>query len=255
MPGEDGIPRRKALVTTASVGSALVGLSGVSAGDDGSASVDPDRNSEYILDDEYWRNENGVVEFDHADFDEWEITITDPDYGSDLQSSSVEPQFYIGDKKNATMETGSPVQNLNDPSAETAFAPLFDTFITLAGGTIPDYVPGIGGSDWGLGAGVIFNMSTLTVDIELTFSVGNTEVVLWAWEIGHKGSDGLCTSFTPSNFPVEVTPCVDIGLDGDTLHIGGSVDLCAPPNDPCPGISCQYCLTGIGYSEEIDLPF
>lgn len=256
MPDKDnGIPRRKALMTTAGVGSALVGLPSVTGADDGSeTSIEPGRRSDYILDDDYWRNENGRVEFDHANFEEWEIDFRDSDGTARATSQFEDLEVYVGKQRNATLDSGSPVRNLGGPSMDTAFRPLFDTYVTLAGGTIPNYVPGIGGSTWGFGAGVKFNVATLSVEIEITFKVGNTEVVLWGWELGYQDSKGLCASVTPSQFPVEISPCIDIALDGDSLHIGGSIDLCAPPNDPCPGVDCQYCITGIGYSEEIPLP-
>lgn len=273
MSDENNIPRRKALVTTASLGSAMIGLPSAAAASKGSGKGsgrgksgkgprrgNPGKNSDYILDEDYWTNENGRVEFDHANFDEWDVVVTDATYDTGSQTelqtaqTAVEPDIYVGKQKNATLESGSPVRNV-DGMTTSSLGSMVDTYITLASGTIPNYVPGIGGSDWELNAGVKFNMSALSVDINIAFKVGVTEVVLWGWSLGYKDSKGLCTEVTPSQFPVSIEPCIDVTLDGDTMDIGGSISLCTPPDDPCPVVSCQYCLTGLGFSKSIDLPW
>jgi len=247
------IPRRKALLTTAGVGSTLLGIPGAASADDGSDSFDPDEHSEYILDEEYWRNEDGEVVFDHANFEEWDLAVTSSSGRSAASAqtaeTTTEPEIYLGKQKNATRRTGPTVVNVGDAMTNGQVSAMgSDTRVTLAGGSIPNYVPGIGGTSWGINAGVTFNLSALSVDLSINLRVGSTQIVLWGWSLGPEGDRGTCMSVTPSQFPIEVEPCIDVTFDGDSIRFGGSVSLCAPPTDPCPGFSCQYCITGVSIS-------
>ncbi|MFC4449875.1 hypothetical protein [Halorussus aquaticus] len=246
------IPRRKAILTTAGIGSALLGVPGAASAGDGSDSFDPDEHSKYILDEEYWRNEDGEVVFDHANFEQWEIVPKakqGQSAGAQTADASATPEIYLGTHKNATRRTGPAVVNVGDAMTNGQVSTMgSDTRVTLVSGSIPDYVPGIGGTTWGINAGVTFNISALSVDISINLRVGNTQIVLWGWSLGPEGDKGTCMSVTPSQFPVEVEPCIDVTFDGDTLRFGGSVSLCAPPTDPCPGFNCQYCITGVSVS-------
>lgn len=265
----------------------MIGFSDVVAGkgDSGQSPSSRRRDIDYILDEDYWTNKNGQVEFDHADFESWEVIVTDrrldrgqgvaeaPTDRVSLPVPSETPNgvdVYVGEHSTSSISPERAVKNvgLRNPISESSIARsggggkqvrpamtmnMPDTYVTLAGGSIPDWVPGIGGTNWGLQAGVKFNASAVEVQVDISFKVGVTSVVLWGWEFGY-GERGLCTEVSPSNFPIELEGCIDVQLDGQALSFGGSVSVCAPPSDPCPWIDCQYCLSGLGVSVSVPTP-
>lgn len=276
------IPRRKALLTTAGLGTTLVGYPGVAAAQDDTDGNSTRRrenamnaNSKYILDNEYWENENGEVTLENANTDEWEIIVKE----KEENGKRVEPQppqdvdVYLGKYKNAEPGSGEPIiingtssnargrfssGNLNSNSdvttASVTTASLPNLYHTLASGEIPNSAPALGGTDWAIKMGIQLNAGGLSADANLTFQIGKSEFKVWGIEISYGENKGLCTDWRPGQFPVSLDLCIDIKWSGKSeISVGGSADLCVPPEDLCGRwLDCQYCIGGIGLSHTFD---
>lgn len=279
-----GISRRKALQSTVGLTGVVMGVSGIAAGDgdpDGQEPSGPLRDSEYILDEDYWRNDNGKVEFDHAKFDKWDVTVTDQSGGIRRpatpgvdQSSLPVPSglshglnIHVGENKTSSISTDAVVQNAGSgvssrpttrPSTGigSVRSPTMNSVskdVMLVGGSIPDWVPGIGGTEWGIEATVTAYPSISYCYLSLTLEVGVTSVVLWSWGFFYDFQREFCTQVTPEDFPLEIESCLVVELDGDDLTLEGTYEICAPPDDPCWLVDCQFCGSGSLGDVDIEL--
>lgn len=263
------IPRRKVLLSVGGVGTTLVGSPAVAAADNDTISGSRNRNrshlnsnSDYILDREYWTNEDGKITLEKAELDQWEVTVYQKRKRNQvaIQSSREidDVDIYVGKKKNATPPSGesivehghSPDSGIKTASVTTAAVP--NLYRTLASGKIPDGAPGpLGGTDWSINMGIQLNATALSAEADLSVQVGASEVTLWSVGISYGDNKGFCTDVSPGQFPLAVEPCIDLKWDGQSeITVGGSVDLCTPPEDLCGRwLDCQYCLGGVGISE------
>ncbi|GAB7119477.1 hypothetical protein [Natrinema pallidum] len=262
----EDIPRRKALLTAGGFGTILVGYPGIAAADDDSNNNSKReqayRESEYILERDYWTNENGDVTLENAEIDQWSVTTykqEDQNNGLNTQSSKqvTDIQIYVGKHKNADPPSGQPIieheteseSEVSQVPVETTASP--DLYRTLASGEIPNSAPELGGTDWAINMGIQVNATALSAEADLSVKIGASEITLWSVGISYGQSKGFCTDISPSQFPVGIEPCIDLKWDGQNeITVGGSVDLCVPPEDICGNlVDCQYCLGGVGISE------
>lgn len=263
---QNNVPRRKALLAVGGLGTALVGPSSVAAAAD-DTTVDAAHaggsDSQYVLEREYWTNENGEITLENAELDEWEVVVYETDQNKNkigIQSSqrADDVDIYVGKYKNSEPASGeSVVSHGNAATAPAAPASTVtpagpDLYRTLASGEIPDSAPGpLGGTDWAIKMGIRVDAGSLSAEADLSIQVGASSVSLWSVGLSYGESEGLCTDISPSQFPLAVEPCINIQWDGESeITVGGSVDICTPPEDLCGRwLDCQYCLGGVGISE------
>lgn len=257
----NSLSRRKVLATTGGVGSAVVGFGGLANAAAAQEGPDRDDAPEPLTSDQ-WTNEDGVVTLEGADFDEWEVLVTDQ---VDRPSAPIRPEqipdrvgVYVGEYRNAESPGGEPIRR--DDRVRRPAPPTYDpdTYFTLADGTFPEFstpIGDFGGWYWAIKGGVKWNVSALEAQADISAQIGAVTITLWNVTISYGGSDGLCTSISPGKAPIEIGFCLDLELEADQISFGGSVDLCVPQTDPCPVVDCQKCLTGIGLSASADAPW
>lgn len=198
------------------------------------------------MDEDHWTDANGELVIPDSELEEWNISVAERGRENGLSThgrSQVPAGVEIHGKKQ------------EDLAAELGPHALPQTYYTLGEGRFPDHVDVLGGVYWAIKGGVQFNVSALSVEIDLTFQIGSVSIAIWSWEIGYGKSRGLCTDITPGKFPLAVDLCVDAKFGDGDLVLGGSVDLCTPPDDLCGRfLDCQYCLTNVGLSTSVDVP-
>lgn len=200
----------------------------------------------YILDEDYWSDEEGDIAFDQADPETWKLV-------NDVENDDSTEEFnvYVGEDRNADPDSRDVIVNYNDTPI-TTFA---GTYVTLADGRVPKSVPVLGGSYWAIKGGVQFNIAALSASIDITLQVGAGSLTLWGWELSYGKDRGLCTDVSPGKFPLTLDLCANVTWSGtDRIGFGGSLDLCTPPGNPCGAINCQYCLGGVGLGGSVRVP-
>jgi hypothetical protein len=213
----------------------LFGLSGV-------VSAQADANSGSAT--SRWHNKNGEVEIPQSELDKWTVTFHDREVEGGLQQSTLsgatdQPDVYVGQNKNSV----PPSQRLTT----SGFLP--PTYLTLASGRLGSEFGPLSGTGWELTGGVRFNVTRLEASVDLTITIGATDVELWGWSVGPKGDRGICSDVSPGAFPLVIEPCLDLYFGTNTLSVGGSVNLCSPE---VGGVS--YCIGAIGFSYPVPIP-
>lgn len=191
-----------------------------------------------------WHNENGRVEIPQSELDKWTVTFRDREVDGGLQRSALsgatdQPEVYVGQDETAVSQS--------QQFTTSGFLP--PTYLTLASGQLGSESGPLSGTGWELTGGVRFNVTRLEASVDLTISIGATDVELWGWSVGPKGDRGICSDVSPGAFPLVIEPCLDLYFGTNTLSVGGSVNLCSPE---VGGVS--YCIGAIGFSYPVPIP-
>lgn len=288
--GKKDIPRRKILRATGSVGTAVIGVSGVAAGQSNSNNG---------------KKKGLTKEKVERALSNTEVPVTDPrsKSGVEIESSGVpdDVKIYIGKNQNAKPPHGRPfaiesyeeyLQREAPPGFEKPnpqISPLsLDSAAsgpTLLGTSDEVNIqPADFGTDFfylkedvgsvtlegytfnvGIGAGVKIE-GTSALDLEATLSVDlyidGVSFSLTSFTVGYGVTDkGLCLGPFNVNYSVlrglDVELCGKAGLtevSGDQLEVtfGPTLSLCV---DPCPGFTCAYCKEiSASFSKTFDNP-
>lgn len=237
--------RRKTLLTTAGLGSALIGATGMASakGGSGKGNKGNGNGSGKNKNQGYYYDKDGDLVIPDSELAKWEVVVVEDENKAKLDSD-VLPQsaegvdIYVGENKNAV-----------PPSEQVTTSSLPPTYITLASGTLPSDFPELGGMGWKLTGGVRFNLIRLEVTADLTFSIGGVGVELWGVGIGYSSRRGYCADVSPGAFPLVIEPCLDLQFGAEEVTLGGSINLCSPE---VGGFS--YCLGALSYSQSVDVP-
>lgn len=228
--------RRKALLTTAGLGSALLGFPGAA-----SAKEEVTKN---VNKNGYYYDKDGNLVIPDSELEKWEVVVVEEKNKRLLDDenppeSTEDAEIYVGENKNSV----PPSQQV------TTFSSRPPTYVTLASGNLPNDFPGLAGVGWKLSAGLRFNLARIEVTADITFTIGGVDIELWGVGVGYSDDKGYCGDVSPGSFPLTVEPCVNIQFGAEEVTVGGSVDICSPD---IKGFT--YCIGAVGFSVPVDVP-
>ncbi|NUB90450.1 hypothetical protein HT576_05300 [Haloterrigena sp. SYSU A121-1] len=264
MSRKDDTSRRKVLLTTGSMGSAVVGLSSIAAGDTGDTS-DTSNSSAEVTDEESKLNlDRSNVQLTSASPD------NQPESSGQTPSFIDNPKIFIGQTKNAETPNGEPIaveseEEYLDREAPPGFSPndlqhsKFNTTAVTPASLPSSYIKktksvSFSGKTFevgvGIGASLKTNFKSAGANLKVDLYFGGFSVTVSEFGIGYNISDkGICLSRIKGSYSIvdiEADICLNVTFTGDTLSIGVKANLCA---DPCKVIKCQACK-GIGFSPD-----
>lgn len=221
-----GLPRRKALLTTAGFGASVIGLSNPAMAKDGNNKT---KNSRGNSKEDEWVNKNGELDLPQEVIDDFEVTAYDADSGA----KRTDVPIYTGKNKNSI------------PKAERSLVTTESwsdlTYITLYDGSLPD---NLGGWTFRVSGGLKYNAVGPSISVDFTVTIGVVELALFAIGISKSESDGICVPVKPpKTVPLELDPCVDLSWSGGS-HVTGKFTINVCSADVCgnwDAVDCQVC--------------
>ncbi|OAQ54765.1 hypothetical protein HTG_04155 [Natrinema mahii] len=258
MSKEPDIERRKVLMSTGTLGSAVMAMS------TGAAAESEDESDQ---------DELTEAEVKRA-LAEMEVRpTTTPTNGSSVRPATADSpsgdvmddaEIYVGKHKNAETPAGKPYEiesydEYLDREAPPGFPATYyqgsslttDTISTAA--SVPSFYlkenigsVSLAGYTFNVGVGVGVKISTTGVggsaELSLDLYIGGVSIAISNFSVGY-GVSGkqFCLSNIKASYSVldlDVDVCGTASYSGSDFSIGGSVSICA---DPCKVISCEAC--------------
>lgn len=237
-PKEDGVPRRKAILTAAGIGASVIGVSGPTSATrqekQEKENTTSTKSKKTIDAPEKWLNEKGELTVPESDFDQFGVKVFDKETGKELDS--VETRLVD------VSTEGTLIERYERQPTNQGIPTLYGTIFEASAGGVTMRIRG----------GFKLNVSALRGSVELAFEFDNYSFVLIETGITPGENGGLCyTPQIPPQLPLEINGCVDVEWPFGTKEwrIGGSGEACVGYD--CPWGTCGVCR-GLGLHATVD---
>lgn len=157
-------------------------------------------------------------------------------------AASGEPE-YPGVPEGASVPRGPYASETQVAPQATTQANYVDLFEEIKVGEVPDHIPQVGGDDITVGINAEVKLTGIPGGaLELIVGVGSVSASIVSVQIGKLEGTPFCVS-APVKGVAQVEACLSGTIDDDgDIDFGIDLSICAPKNDPCPWVSCQFCI-------------